>query len=111
MITLNITIGGNLLIELDGKSAKKELKEIIEKATNTDAILGELLEISRYTGNDWYTIDGVLTEIPLVAHGAVFEDGEDFPRDYKYVWGFTDYMVSSFSEILLKEGKVIFKRA
>lgn len=112
MITLNITIGGNLLIELDGKSAKKELKEIIEKASNTDLILTDLLEASHYTGNDWHTTELVLCEAPIIAFGAVYSEDEeiDVPIDYEKIWIYSDYVISSFAEILLKEGKVIFKK-
>lgn len=111
MITLNITIGGNLLIELDGKSAKKELKEIIEKATNTDAILTDLLDLSGYLGNSgWEETTGVLTEAPILGHNALYNDQDEL-EGYESVFYYADYMVTSFAEELLKNNKVIFKRA
>ncbi len=111
MITLHVTIGGNLLIELENKkSAKRELKEIIEKATNTDAILTDLLETGNYLGNDWHAVDGCLTERPIIGWGSIYEEGEDFPTDYEKVWHYPQYELYSFSEILLKEGKVIFQK-
>jgi hypothetical protein len=107
MITLNQTIGGNLEIALD-ENSKKELKEILKKATNTDAILSELLDISGYLGNDWHEVSGVLTEAPILAYGAIYED-EDI-TDYDKVWYYPNYMTTSFAEVLLKEKRVIFKR-
>ncbi len=110
MITLNITIGGHLLIELD-KGAKKELKELIEKASNTDAILTELLDRSGYLGNRYVETTGVLTEAPIIGFNPIYEEDEDFARDYEKVWYYGDYMLSSFAEVLLRDKKVIFKKA
>jgi hypothetical protein len=107
MITLNQTIGGNLEIALD-KGAKKELKEILSKATNTDAILSELLDISGYLGNDWHEALGVLTEAPIIAYGAIYEDENII--DYDKVWYYPNYMTTSFAEVLLKDKRVIFKK-
>jgi hypothetical protein len=111
MITLNITIGGNLLIELQ-KGAKEELKELIEKEGDERNILATLLEDSGYIGNDWHTVEGVLTEAPIIGFGCIFEDDEaDFPTDYEKVWSYNDYMVKNFAEELLTNKKVIFKKA
>lgn len=115
MITLNITIGGNLLIELDkGKSAKEDLKEIIDRASNTDVIITDLLDASGYLGNDWHEPYSIgLTEAPAIAYGAIYNDTENDSveaEDYEKIWYYNDYQIKSFAKILLKEGKVIFKR-
>jgi len=108
MIQLNITIGGNLEIALE-KGRKEDLKELIEKASNTDLILGDLLEAGNYTGNNWFEVTGVLTEAPIIAFGMKFDDG--VMDGFDKTWFYPDYMISSFAEILLKEKRVIFKKA
>lgn len=111
MITLNITIGGNLLIELQ-KGAKEELKELIEKASNTDAILTDLLDSSGYLGNDWHAVNGCLTERPIIGWGSIYlNEDDDFPTDYEKVWHYPQYELHSFAEELLKNKRVIFKKA
>jgi hypothetical protein len=111
MINLNITIGGNLEISLQ-KGAKEELKELIEKASNTDLILADLLENSGYIGNDWHFVEGVLTETLIVARGSIYENEDDnYPTDYESTWYYPDYMLKSFAEELLTNKKVIFKKA
>jgi|GEM_PF-5186747 len=112
MIQLNITIGGNLEIALN-KGCKEDLKELIEKASNTDLILGDLLEAGNYLGNGWEVPNCIgLTEAPAVAFGSIYANGEgDYPIDYERVFYYPDYMINSFAEILLKEKRVIFKKA
>lgn len=111
MITLNETIGGNLLISLDkGKSAKEDLKEIIDRAENTDDILTDLLDASGYLGNGYEEATGCLTEAPIIAYGAIYDEEIDIPIDYEKIWVYSDYMITSFAEKLLTEGQVIFKR-
>jgi len=109
MINLNITIGGNLCIELN-KGAKEELKELIENGRDERDLLTTLLDDSGYIGNDWYSLYDVgLTEAPIVAYGSWSEDdGESM--DYEQMWIYNDYNISSYAEILLKKGKVIFKK-
>jgi hypothetical protein len=111
MITLNKTMGGNLLITLD-EGAKEELQEIIERAGNTDAILTDLLDASGYLGNGYEETTGVLTEAPILAYGAIYDEDEeiDMPIDYEKVWVYDDYQISSFAEELLNKGEVIFKK-
>lgn len=109
MITLNITIGGNLCIELE-KGAKEELKELIKKASNTDHIIGDLLENSSYRGNGWEAVIGVLTERPIIGWGAIYDGENDFPIDYEKCWHYPSYEIQSFAQELLKKGKVIFKK-
>lgn len=109
MIQLNITIGGNLLIELDGKSAKKELKEIIEKASNTDAILTDLLDLSGYLGNGFEETTGALTEAPIIGFNSIFNE-EDELVDYEKCWYYKEYQIKSFADELLKNGKVVFTK-
>lgn len=109
MIQLNITIGGNLCIELD-KNCKKELKELIENSRDERDLLTTLLDDSGYIGNDWYSLYDVgLTEAPIVAYGSWSEDDGE-TMDYEQMWIFNDYMIKSFAEILLKDKKVIFKK-
>lgn len=111
MITLNITIGGNLCIELD-KGAKEELKELIENSRDERSLLTTLLDDSGYIGNDWYSLYDVgLTEAPIIAYGAIHNDElSEYPDDYEQMWIFNDYMLRSFAEELLKNKKVIFKK-
>jgi hypothetical protein len=112
MIKLNETMGGNLLITLDD-GAEEDLKEIIERAGNTDAILTDLLDASGYLGNNWFEAAGVLTEAPIIAYGAIYDEDEeiDMAIDYEKAWYYSDYQIKSFAEELLNEGKVIFKKA
>jgi hypothetical protein len=112
MVTLNITIGGNLEIVLD-KGAKQELKELIDKASNTDYIIADLLEVGNYLGNDWHMVVGCLTEAPIIGYGAIYEQEEleDYPIDYDKTWYFANYQLESFAEKLLKEKRVIFQKA
>lgn len=114
MITLNETMGGNLLITLDdGEEARQALIETIERAGNTDAILTDLLDASGYLGNGYVETTGALTEAPILAYGAIYSEDEeiDIPIDYEKVWYYSDYQIKSFAEELLNEGKVIFKKA
>lgn len=114
MITLNQTMGGNLLITLDdGEEARQDLIEIIDRAGNTDAILTDLLDASGYLGNGYEETTGALTCVPIVAYGAIYSEDEeiDMPIDYEKVWVYDDYMITSFAEKLLNEGKVIFRKA
>lgn len=112
MITLNETIGGNLLIILDD-GAEEDLKEIIERAGNTDAILTDLLDASGYFGNNWFETIGCLSNAPIVAYGAIYDEDEeiDMAIDYEKIWYYEPYQIKSFAEELLNEGKVIFKKA
>lgn len=112
MITLNETVGGNLLITLDD-GAEEDLREIIERASNTDAILTDLLDASGYLGNNWCETTGALTEAPILAYGLIYDEDEeiDEPIDYEKVWYYSEYQIKSFAEELLNEGKVIFKKA
>ncbi len=112
MITLQITIGGNLLITLN-KNSKQDLKELIEKASNTDLILYDLLEVSSYGGNGWEVPSHIgLTEAPAISFGAVYIDEEaDYPIDYEKLFYFPNYQLESFAETLLRDKRVIFKRA
>jgi hypothetical protein len=110
MITLNVTIGGNLEISLN-KNSKQDLKELIDKATNTDLILYDLLEMSSYIGNDWHVVEGVLTETLIVARGSIYEsEDDDYPTDYESTWFYPDYMIKSFANELLTNKRVIFKK-
>lgn len=102
MITLNITIGGNLEITLD-KGAKEDLKEILERATNTDGIIAELLDVSGYLGNDWHEPTYIgLTEAPAIAYGAIYDEEEDRVNDgteYEKIWYYPDYIIMTPKEI------------
>lgn len=112
MITLNITIGGNLEIVLN-KGSKEDLKELIEKSSNTDYIIADLLEAGNYLGNDWHMVVGCLTEAPIIAYGAIYEEDEtiaDYPIDYDKTWYFQNYQLESFAEKLLKKKRVVFKK-
>lgn len=109
MITLNITIGGNLEISLN-KGAKEELKELIEKASNTDDIIADLLESSHYLGNDWHDVRFDLSEAPAIGRGSFYVDEEETVEDYTDIWFYPDYVISSFAETLLRDKKVIFKK-
>lgn len=114
MITLNETMGGNLLITLDdGEEARQDLIEIIERAGDTDTILTDLLDASGYLGNNWCETTGALTEAPILAYGLIYDEDEeiDEPIDYEKVWWYPDYQISSFAEELLTKGKVVFKKA
>ena len=109
MITLNITIGGNLCIELES-GQKKELKELIENSGDERDLLTTLLDEGKFLGNDWYSLYDVgLTEAPIVGRGSWSEDDGE-TMDYEQMWIFNDYMISSFAEILLRDKKVIFKK-
>lgn len=111
MITLNETMGGNLLITLD-ENAEEDLREIIERADNIDAILTDLLDASGYLGNGFVETTVCLTDAPILAYGAVYDEDEeiDMPIDYEKIWYYSDYQIKSFAEELLTKGKVIFKR-
>ena len=112
MITLNETMGGNLLITLDD-GAEEDLREIVERASNTDAILTDLLDASNYFGNGYVETTGALTEMPLIGWMPIYSDDEDidFPIDYEKVYGYEEYQIKSFAQELLKQGRVIFKKA
>lgn len=110
MINLNITIGGNLCIELE-KGAKEELKELIENSRDERDLLTTLLDEGKFLGNDWYSLYDVgLTEAPAIGRGSFYMDEEETVEDYTDVWFYPDYMISSFAEILLRDKKVIFKK-
>lgn len=113
MITLKIIADGNLLVTLD-KGCKDELQELLDKATNTDAIIVDMLDSARYLGNDWHAPQSIgLTDAPSIAHGAIYNDTENDEvgaEDYEQIWYYPYYMVKSFAEELLNEGRVVFKK-
>ena len=114
MITLNETMGGNLLITLDdNEEARQDLIEIIERASNTDAILTDLLDASNYLGNNWCETTGALTEAPIIAYGLIYDEDDeiDMAIDYEKIWYYEPYQIKFFAEELLNEGKVIFRKA
>ena len=112
MITLTVKTDGSLLITLN-KGCKGDLKRIINRATNTDLILGGLLEESGYLGNGWDTPNNFpLTEAPIIAYGAIYETEEDEePTDYEKVWFYAEYMIKSFADELKNKGEVTFTKA
>lgn len=110
MITLQETENGNLKIILNDK---EELETILERASNTDAIVTDLLDGSGYLGNDWHEPQSIgLTEAPAIAFGAIYNDTENDnveAEDYEKIWYFPFYMLHSFAEILLEKGEVEFQ--
>jgi len=103
MITLNILPNKDLEIVLNDK---EELETILEKATNTDEIISELLDGGRYLGNNWFdaTYQIGLTDAPAISFGEIEEVCNE------KVWYFQNYMLESFAETLLETRKVIFTK-
>jgi hypothetical protein len=110
-IELTVLDNGNLEIAIVDK---EEFETIIAREFNDErAYLAELMDNSRYIGNDWHcACDIGLTEAPAIGQGAIYPEVENendgLPEDYENLWYFPDYMIKSYLEILEKEGKVVF---
>lgn len=110
-IELTILGNGNLEITV---SNKEEFEEIISKEFQDERhYLAELLENSRYIGNDWYCPYEIgLSEAPAIGQGAIHLEEENEndgqPVDYENVWFYEPYQIRSYIEKLQTEGKVIF---
>ena len=108
MVTLVKLENGNLKIVL---SDKDELIDLRAKPLFDNGLLGEILETSRYIGNDWHVPKCIgLTEAPAIGYGQIQDENDEneFSDDYEKVWFYPDYMISDFSEVLLNENEVIF---
>ncbi|GAB6013559.1 hypothetical protein [Viscerimonas tarda] len=109
-IELTVLDNGDLEIAV---SNREEFQDIINKKIHDErAYLAELMENSRYIGNDWwYACNIGLTEAPAIGQGAIFPEDENYdgePADYENLWYFPDYAIKSYLEILQTEGKIVF---
>ena len=106
----------NLLIILEDREELEALQHLSE-----DNILWEMMEGSRYIGNDWYCNQIIgLTEAPNICKGAIYyneipneySDSHtrcvELPIDFEKVWYYPDYMIKSFVEEILEKGEVKF---
>lgn len=112
MVNLTELENGNLKITLE-EGGLDELETILERTNDERIHLVEMLDIAGYIGNDWYSPDEIgLTEAPAVARGASYPNQDnDEGVEYEKLWYFGDYMIVSFTEILKKEGSVVFTLA
>jgi hypothetical protein len=109
-IELSILDNGDLEIAV---SNREEFEEIINKKFHDErAYLAELMENSKYIGNDWWCACNIgLTESPAIAQGAIYPEDENYdgePTDYENLWYFPGYALTSYLEILQTEGKIVF---
>jgi hypothetical protein len=91
---------------------REEFQTIIAREFNGErACLYDLMDNSRYIGNDWHCLYDIgLTEAPAIGQGAIYpkDENDGLSTDYENLWYFPDYMIKSYLEILEKEGKVVF---
>lgn len=107
MITLEITPNGNLEITLTEKDA------FLEEFPDMLPSVGDLLEASRYLGNNWFDLTGLvgLTESPIIGFDVSFEEDTDkILLDNAKVWWFPNYQIVNPFEILVDEGSIIFTK-
>ena len=111
MIKLNILPNADLEIEL---LDREEFEELFNKGFQDERhYLSEMLESGRYIGNDWHVpYDLGLTEVPAIGNGACYneDEGDDTIADYDFLWGYPNYMLSSFLDELKENGKVVFTK-
>jgi hypothetical protein len=110
-IELAVLDNGNLEIAIVDR---EEFEVIIAREFDDErACLYDLMDNSRYIGNDWHCLYEIgLTEAPAIGQGAVYPENENendgLPVNYENFWYFPDYMILSYLEVLEKEGKVVF---
>ncbi|KWU26321.1 hypothetical protein [Burkholderia cenocepacia] len=106
---------GNLALIMDPVDAD-EVAELLRNATHLDhGFLGDLLEYARWPGNGLlYQVSpesiGALTDAPILTDELVLTDAGDAVVEGK-VWWYEPYQVSSFAEVLLRDGRVVFQHA
>lgn len=110
MINLTELENGNLLIEIVDK---EDFAELLDKGYSDERHpLLDMLESARYLGNDWDApCNLALTKMPLITYGVIYDsEDSDSPDDYEKYWGFPNYMIYSYLQILKDDGKVIFTK-
>ncbi len=109
---------GDLKMSLNPKNtdAREDVQYLYDFRSSGGSALWDLLENSRYIGNDWHEVQpaeiGALTDAPIIGYRAQY-DSEDSqqPDRYEKIWWFPNYQVEDFLETLLKDGAVIFTKA
>lgn len=122
MIELNILPDGNLKITLLDKaefldyfdiSINEETKEI--RFNNGYPSVGDVLEASRYLGNNWYDCTDLvgLTDSPIIGYDVEIADNGKYiiTNEGTKLWWFPDYTIKYEWEVLLNEGSIIFIQA
>ena len=104
---------GNLEIACTDPEDKEELQEILDKAPHRDhGFLAGLLEYTGWAPNGrLYQVRpediAALTDAPILTDDLeARDDGTRFVHGK--VWWFPDYMIRSFAEELIRNGRVVF---
>lgn len=109
------------LIELDNGDLeilvtdKEEFENLLTREFNDERhYLLEMVDSGRYLGNDWHVpFDLQMTEMPAIGYGGIClsdeAEEENWPDDYEKLWGYDNYMITSYLDELKENGKVIFK--
>lgn len=88
--------------------------DLVELHSKTYDITFDILEDGRYIGNGWSVLNPsdirALTDSPIIAYGADFDDDGDLVFVEK-VWWFPKYMVVDPYDELIEKGYVDFKLA
>jgi hypothetical protein len=93
-----------------------EVAEMLRNATHLDhGFLADLLEYARWPGNgllyqvspEWVA---ALTDAPMLTDDLELTDAGD-ANVRGQVWWYEPYQVSSFAEVLLRDGRVVFQHA
>lgn len=119
MIKLEFRIlpDGNLEITCDDPD-KEELQDILDSTTHKDhGFLADMLEYTGWQPNgqlfkvqpEWI---GALTDAPILTDNLLFPDkGDPTITPESKVWWFPNYMIESFAETLILDGRVVFTKA
>ena len=122
ILNLEILKNGNLKISFaenkiwTNAEQRAEVNDSIEK-TNPVSGLADLMDTSRYIGNDWHVFSadqlGHLSEAPMICKGCIGFISEIEPEDwyqleFEHSWYFPLYQISDWREILLRDGECIF---
>jgi hypothetical protein len=94
-----------LLITLTNK---EDYQELFDKH-NGYIPIGELLDDSRYLGNNWFDCTGLvgLTDSPIIGYDCAFDDEGNLTNGGNFYW-FPNYQIINPLETLLNEGEVFF---
>ena len=109
MIQLTELQNGTLEIKIVDREEFEML--ITREFTDERNYLIDMLDRGRYLGNNWDAPCNMgLTEMPVIVQGIIYSEDEevDEPIDYEKVWGYSNYMITSYLEELLENGFVIF---
>ena len=85
--------------------------EFLSEFPDLNPSVGDVLEISKYLGNNWFDLTGLigLTDSPIIGYDIQINDNGEIMEDGNIYW-FPDYMVINPWEQLINNGVIYFEK-